>query len=109
MISLEDVEQAQKAIVPYINATPLLKSGFLSELTGGEVFLKLENQQVTRSFKIRGVMNKLLTLTADEKAKAVVTASAGNHGQAVAYGSQKLGFSAQIVVPVNTPKVKVDG
>jgi threonine dehydratase len=55
-------------------------------LTGGEVLLKLENQQATRSFKIRGVMNKLLTLTADDKTKGVVTAWAGNHGQAVAYG-----------------------
>jgi threonine dehydratase len=71
--------------------------------------LKLENQQVTHSFKIRGVINKLLNLSAEEKGKGVVTASAGNHGQAVAYGAQKLGFSAKIVVPTNTPKIKVDG
>ncbi len=75
----------------------------------GKVFLKLENQQVTHSFKIRGVINKLLNLSVEEKDRGVVTASAGNHGQAVAFGASKLGFSAKIVVPVNTPKIKVEG
>jgi threonine dehydratase len=73
------------------------------------VYLKLENLQVTHSFKIRGVINKLLNLTSEEKARGVVTASAGNHGQAVAFGARELGFKAKIVVPTNTPKVKVDG
>ena len=109
MVTLQDIEQAQKTIAPYAIPTPLTRSKFLSELCSGEVFLKLENQQVTHSFKIRGVINKLLSLSAEEKAKGVVTASAGNHGQAVAYGAQKLGFSAQIVVPTDTPKIKVDG
>ena len=70
----------------------------------GTSFLKLENQQVTNSFKIRGVINKLLSLSAEEKAKGVVTASAGNHGKAVAYGAQKLGFHAKIVVPTRAPQ-----
>ena len=69
-----------------------LRSKFLSELCSCNVFLKLENQQVTHSFKIRGVINKLLSFSAEEKARGVVTASAGNHGQAVAYGATKTGF-----------------
>src|SRR5208283_548129 len=109
MVTLRDVEQAQKTIKPYATPTLLTRSKFLSELCRGEVFLKMENQQVTHSFKIRGVINKLLNLSAEEKARGVVTASAGNHGQAVAYGAQKLGFSARIVVPIDTPKIKVDG
>jgi threonine dehydratase len=109
MVTLKNIQQAQKTIAPYAKPTPLTRSKFLSELCSDDVFLKLENQQVTHSFKIRGVINKLLNLSPEEKARGVVTASAGNHGQAVAYGAQKLGFSAKIVVPTNTPKIKVDG
>ena len=109
MVTLKNIQQAQKTIAPYAKPTPLTRSKFLSELCSDDVFLKLENQQVTHSFKIRGVMNKLLNLSSEEKARGVVTASAGNHGQAVAYGAQKLGFSAKIVVPTNTPKIKVEG
>lgn len=109
MVTLKNIQQAQKTIASYAKPTPLIRSKFLSELCSDDVFLKLENQQVTHSFKIRGVINKLLTLSPEEKARGVVTASAGNHGQAVAFGAQKLGFSAKIVVPTNTPKIKVDG
>jgi threonine dehydratase len=109
MITLSDIEQAQKTIAPYAKQTPLMHSRFLSELCSTDVFLKLENQQLTNSFKIRGVINKLLSLSAEEKARGVVTASAGNHGQAVAYGAQKLGFQAKIVVPKHAPQVKVEG
>jgi threonine dehydratase len=109
MVTLKNIQQAQKTIAPYAKPTPLTHSKFLSELCSDDVFLKLENQQVTHSFKIRGVINKLLNLSPEEKARGVVTASAGNHGQAVAFGAQKRGFSAKIVVPTNTPKIKVDG
>ena len=109
MVTLKNIQQAQKTIAPYAKPTPLTRSKFLSELCSDDVFLKLENQQVTHSFKIRGVINKLLNLSPEEKARGVVTASAGNHGQAVAFGAQKLGFSAKIVVPTNTPKIKVEG
>jgi threonine dehydratase len=109
MVTLNDIQQAQKTIAAYAVPTPMIRSKFLSELCNNDVFLKLENQQVTHSFKIRGVINKLLNLSVEEKAKGVVTASAGNHGQAVAYGAQKLGFSAKIVVPTKTPKIKVEG
>jgi len=109
MVNFKDIEQAQKNIASYAILTPLTQSKFLSELCSGKVFLKWENQQPTHSFKIRGVINKLLSLTAEEKARGIVTASAGNHGQAVAYGAQKLGFKAKIVVPTHAPQVKVDG
>jgi threonine dehydratase len=78
-------------------------------LIQGKVYLKLENQQVTHAFKIRGVMNKLLNLTEHEKARGIITASAGNHGQAVTFGAQKRGFSSKIVIPKRTPQVKADG
>jgi threonine dehydratase len=109
MISLDDIREAQKAIAPFIKCTPLVHSVYLSRLCCGRVFLKLENQQVTNSFKVRGAFYKLLHLTQKEENMGIITASAGNHGQAVAYAAQKLGFPAKIVVPTNTPHVKVDG
>jgi threonine dehydratase len=108
MVSIEDIQKAQRTIVPYANLTPLKRSKYLSELCQANVYLKLENQQVTRSFKVRGGINKLVKLTTVEKAKGVITASAGNHGQAVAFGARELGFTAKVVVPTNTPKVKVE-
>ena len=71
--------------------------------------MKLENLQITSSFKPRGVFNKLLHLNEDEKDKGIITASAGNHGKAVAFAAQKLGYYARVVVPRNTPKVKIEG
>lgn len=109
MVTLQNIQSAQKTIAPYAKSTPLIRSKFLSELCNADVYLKLENLQVTHSFKIRGVINKLLNLTSEEKTRGVVTASAGNHGQAVAFGAKELGFKAKIVVPINTPKIKVDG
>jgi threonine dehydratase len=109
MISLQDVRDAQKAVASFIQTTPLTRSVFLSDLCGGDVFLKLENLQVTNSFKIRGAFNKLLNLSRKEKELGIITASAGNHGQAVAYAAKKLGFPARVVVPKTTPHVKVNG
>jgi threonine dehydratase len=109
MVNLQDILVAQHEIESYIKSTPLVHSKFLSDLSGGEIYLKMENQQVTHAFKVCGVMNRLLHLTAQEKTRGVVTASAGNHGQALAMGAQKLGFKAKIVVPTNTPKIKVEG
>jgi len=109
MVTLRDIKNAHKTISPYAKYTPLIHSKYLSEFCNAFVYLKLENLQVTHSFKVRGVMNKLLNLTSEDKARGVVTASAGNHGQAVAFGAKELGFKAKIVVPTNTPKIKVDG
>ncbi len=109
MVSLKEIKDAHKAIASYSKITQLVLSKNLSVLTGANVYLKLENTQVTNSFKVRGVINRLLHLSDEEKQRGVVTASAGNHGQAVAFGAQKLGFSSKIVVPTTTPKVKVEG
>jgi threonine dehydratase len=109
MISLDGIREAQKAIAPFIKCTPLVHSVYLSRLCCGRVFLKLENQQVTNSFKARGAFYKLLNLTQKEEQMGIITASAGNHGQAVAYAARKLGFPAKVVVPTTTPHVKVDG
>ena len=109
MISLEDIREAQKALAPFINCTPLVHSVYLSRLCCGRVFLKLESQQVTSSFKVRGAFYKLLHLTRKEENRGIITASAGNHGQAVAYAARKLNFPVKVVVPTNTPHVKVEG
>lgn len=85
-----------------------MHSQFLSNFCDGEVYLKLENLQTTNSFKIRGALNKMLHLSAEEMKRGVVTASAGNHAQAVAIGAEKLNLSARIVIPRNTPKIKID-
>src|SRR4030066_2346918 len=109
MVSLQDIQNARKAIAPYVKYTPLCRSLFLNNLCKSDVFLKLENLQTTSSFKARGAFNKLLHLTQKEESLGIITASAGNHGQALAYAAQKLGLPAKIVVPENTPCIKVDG
>jgi threonine dehydratase len=109
MITLEDIRDAREAIAPFIKCTPLVKSQFLTTFCGCPLFLKLENLQITSSFKPRGVFNKLLHLSAEEQNRGIITASAGNHGQAVAYAAQKLGYYARVVVPEPTPKVKIVG
>jgi threonine dehydratase len=109
VIGLQEICDAQRAIEPFVVPTPLVRSQFLSNLCGGDVFLKLENLQVTNSFKIRGAFNRFLHLSLEEKARGIVTASAGNHGQAVAFAARKLNFPAKIVVPKNTPRIKIEG
>jgi threonine dehydratase len=109
MINLQVIQAAQRQIAPYIKPTRLVVSKFLSDLCNSRVYLKLENEQYTNSFKMRGVINKLLNLSTEQKNMGVITASAGNHGQAVALGAQKLGFRAKVVVPKSTPKVKLEG
>ena len=108
-VNLADVVAAAARLAPYVDPTPVLKSAWLSEHTGAHVYLKCENLQHTGSFKVRGALSKLLTLTGAERTAGVITASAGNHAQGVAYGSSLLGLSALIVVPETTPAVKLDG
>ena len=85
----------------------MLPAPKLSELTGAQVWVKYENLQVTNSFKERGAVAKLATLSAAERARGVIAMSAGNHAQAVAYHARRLGIPATIVMPVTTPFVKV--
>jgi threonine dehydratase len=109
LITLQNIQDARKAVAPFIKQTPLVQSQFLTAYCGCPLFLKLENLQITGSFKPRGVFNKLLHLKPEEKDRGITTASAGNHGQAVAFAAQKLNHNARVVVPRNTPKVKIEG
>jgi threonine dehydratase len=104
-----DVLAAADRIRPLIKRTPLIKSRGLSALAGGEVYLKLENEQTTGSFKLRGALNVLATLPADAQKRGVVASSAGNHGLGVAYAAKHFGVQATIFVPSNAPTVKRDG
>nr|WP_310524937.1 threonine ammonia-lyase [Polymorphobacter sp.] len=106
-ISLADVEMAARAIEGAIIKTPCLRSQTLSELTGADVWLKFENLQFTAAYKERGALNKLLSLTAEERARGVIAASAGNHAQGLAYHAKRLGIPATIVMPKFAPIVKV--
>lgn len=107
MLSLADVEAAAARIRSEIYQSPLVHSKSLSVLSGNEVYLKLDNLQMTGSFKERGALNRILTLTEEEKARGVVAASAGNHGQAVAYHATRRGIRSQIWMPRYTPLVKL--
>ena len=102
------IECAEERIREYVRETPVEKSIPLSRLVGGEVFLKLENFQLTGSFKIRGAMNKLLALSAAERERGIVAASSGNHGAAVALGIRKLGCEGTVFVPQGASQAKVD-
>jgi threonine dehydratase len=104
-----EVLAAYERIRPLVRRTPLLRSNPLSDLVGGDVYLKLENQQTTGSFKLRGALNVLATLPPDVRARGVVASSAGNHGLGVAYAAKHFGVPATIFVPSTAPRVKRDG
>ncbi len=106
-VSLADVRAAAARIAGAVERTPCLRSRTLSKLTGAEVWLKFENLQFTASFKERGALNKLLTLSPAERARGVIAMSAGNHAQGVAYHAARLGVRAVIVMPRGTPNTKV--
>jgi threonine dehydratase len=108
-ITFSDVLAAQKQIANIAIQTPLKPSYTLSEKTGKQVWLKLENMQPTGAFKLRGAANAILNLTDEQKSKGVVTMSTGNHGKAVAYVTKKLGMRAVICVSEIVPKVKLEG
>ena len=90
---------AAERIGSHVRKTPLEYSPYFSELTGANVWLKLENLQITGSFKLRGAFNKLLSLSPEQTASGCVTASSGNHGAAVAYAMNKLGVKGVVFVP----------
>src|ERR1700752_1579379 len=106
-VTLADIEAARRTIAGQVVRTPMLPAPRLSGLTRASVFVKYENLQVTNSFKERGALNKLASLTAAEGARGVIAMSAGNHAQAVPYHAARLGIAATIVMPVTTPFVKV--
>ena len=106
-VSVEDVRAAAKLIADTIPPTPLGHSEVLSEMAGCDIALKLENLQFTSSFKERGALVKLSSLTDSERAAGVIAASAGNHAQGVAHNARRLGIEATIVMPLGTPFTKV--
>jgi threonine dehydratase len=106
--TLADVEAARGRVADLARVTPVYGSETLSRLTGRRVWLKAENLQRTGAFKIRGAVNKLATLGPDERAAGVVAASAGNHGQAVAWAARELGIRATVYMPQDAPMAKVD-
>ncbi|MFO1319389.1 MAG: threonine ammonia-lyase [Burkholderiales bacterium] len=107
-VTLEDVRTAAAVLAGHIVETPCLHSRTLSQITGAEVWLKFENHQFTASFKERGALNKLASLTAEQRARGVIAVSAGNHAQGVAYHGRRLGIPTVIVMPRFTPHVKVE-
>jgi len=107
MVSVEDIEEARKRIKGHIKNTPLHHSKYLSELIEGSVFLKLESEQITGSFKVRGALNRLMTLTKEETSRGVITASTGNHGLGTAFAAKQLGIYAQVVFPKDASVVKL--
>ena len=105
--TLADVHQASQRIKATIQNTPLIKSNWLSEYSGSEIFLKLESLQKTGSFKLRGASNKILSLSAEEKQRGVIAVSSGNHGRAVAYVAGRHDLPAVICVSETVPENKV--
>ncbi len=108
MLTLEQFKEARNVLQGVLRPTPLIHSPYLSKSCGNNVYLKPENMQVTGAYKIRGAYYKISTLTDEEKALGLVTASAGNHAQGVAYAAQAAGVAATIVMPTTTPLVKVN-
>ncbi len=107
-LTYQNIQDAADRLHGQIERTPQRHSRTLSEITGANVWVKFENLQFTASFKERGALNKLLTLTADERKRGVIAASAGNHAQALAYHAARLGVPVTIVMPKGTPTVKVE-
>lgn len=103
-----EVLQAEKLIKPYVRETPLEYSHYLSRLSNCNVFLKLENYQLTGSFKLRGATNKLLSLTQEQAQKGIITASSGNHGLGIAHALTALNYKGTIFLPGYTSKAKIE-
>ena len=108
MLTLKEFKEARGVLSGVIRNTSLVYSPAFSKATGNQIYIKPENMQVTGAYKIRGAYYKISTLSDDEKARGLVTASAGNHAQGVAYAAQAAGVSATIVMPTTTPLVKVN-
>ncbi|MBX2830584.1 MAG: threonine/serine dehydratase [Rhodospirillales bacterium] len=115
MIELQDFRAARRAISSHMRLTPVFKATCFADRSGfaamdqiPEIFLKLENMQVTGSFKARGAMNAALSLDDDKRSKGLCTASGGNHGMGVIHAARTLGVPVKIFLPTNTPKLKVE-
>ncbi|MED3541872.1 bifunctional threonine ammonia-lyase/L-serine ammonia-lyase TdcB [Bacillus toyonensis] len=107
-LNIGNIKKAQNILDGNARKTPLVKSFYLTSKTGGEIYLKLENMQLTGSFKFRGAFNKISQLTNEEKERGVIACSAGNHAQGVALSSHLLKIKSKIVMPTSAPQAKVD-
>lgn len=109
MLSLEKIQAAKLKVAPYIYETPVIRLQGLDDLLHCNVSIKAENMQKTNSFKLRGALNKLLSMPVEQLQHGVVAASSGNHGKGVAFAAQLLNIPATIVLPDSAPSVKVEG
>lgn len=107
-ITKQHIQEAHERIKPFIHKTPILTSKTLSTISGAEIFFKCENFQKIGAFKIRGGMNAVLSLPEEKRKRGIATHSSGNHAQAIAYAAREVGAKAFIVMPDNSPTVKVD-
>ncbi len=107
-LTIDDIKSAAIRIAPYVRRTPLLQEEALGKILGCDVYVKPEMLQITGAFKLRGAMSKILTLTPKELSKGIITSSSGNHGQACAYAGEKLGIHVTVVLPNDTPPLKVN-
>ena len=107
-ITKQHIDEAHERIRSFIHKTPVLTSTTLDQLSGAQLFFKCENFQKIGAFKIRGGMNAVLSLAAEKRKKGIATHSSGNHAQAIAFAAREVGTKAYIVMPNNSPKVKVD-
>ena len=108
MLDLSQIQKARTRIDPYVHFTPVLTNSSLNKITDSELYFKCENFQKSGSFKFRGAINTVLQLTSQELDRGVVTASSGNHGAALSMAVSRLGINPKVVMPNNTPKVKID-
>ena len=108
MLTLDKFEEASEIVKQVTQETKLIYSDYLSAQTGNRVYLKPENMQRTGAYKVRGAYYKISTMSPEEREKGLITASAGNHAQGVAYASQRYGVKATIVMPTTTPLIKVE-
>ncbi len=108
MLTLEKFEEAAEVVGRVTLETKLVYSEYFSEITGNKVYLKPENMQYTGAYKVRGAYYKISTLSEEERSKGLITASAGNHAQGVAYAAKKFGVKAVVVMPTTTPLMKVN-
>ena len=108
MLTLEKFEEASEVVKQVTQETKLVYSKYFSEQTGNKVYMKPENMQLTGAYKVRGAYYKISTLPEEERQRGLITASAGNHAQGVAYAARAFGASAVIVMPNTTPLIKVN-
>jgi threonine dehydratase len=106
--TIQDIREAQERLKPHIRHTPLLRAEKIEKAAGCQLYLKPETLQITGAFKIRGALNKALSLSRQEIANGIIATSSGNHAQGLAYAARMLGVKAILVLPVTTPKIKIE-